>query len=192
MRPSGKFTCGDPMMFCSKPCTPSYGGDDGPKEEMRIAQPFGQSAAPAGRILYDPAGNLYFADTANHLVRMIDPAGIVHRVAGQPPQGGVGQSGYAGDGGPAVAAKLNSPVDLALGDDGTLFISDVRNHCIRAIDPSGNISTVVGVCGEKGYEGDFGPPEEARLNLPFGIEYVDGRLNIADTGNSVIRSVLLD
>ena len=42
---------------------------------MRIAQPFGQSADPAGRIVFDPAGNLYFADTANTLIRKIDADG---------------------------------------------------------------------------------------------------------------------
>jgi DNA-binding beta-propeller fold protein YncE len=189
--PSGKSTCGDPMMFCSKPCTPSYGGDDGPATELRMSQPFGQSATPAGRILHDPAGNLFFADTGNHLVRKIDTDGIVHRVAGLPPQDGMKQNGYSGDGGPALEAKLDYPVDLALGDDGTLYVSDVRNHCIRAIDPQGEISTVAGVCGEKGFEGEGGAPEQALLNLPFGIEVADGRLIIADTGNSVIRSMLL-
>jgi hypothetical protein len=66
------------------------------------------------------------------------------------------------------------PVDLALGDDGTLYFTDVRNHCVRAIDPDGTISTVVGVCGEHGFEGDGGPADEALLNLAFGVEYVDG------------------
>jgi hypothetical protein len=189
--PSGKWTCGDPMMFCGKPCTPSYGGDEGPATEMRMSQPFGQSATPAGRIVYDPAGNLYFADTGNHLIRMIDTDGIVHRIAGQAPEGPTKHNGYAGDGGPALDATLDYPVDLALGDDGTLYFSDVRNHCVRAIDPGGIISTVAGVCGEKGWDGDGGAPEEALLNLPFGVEIAEGRLNIADTGNSVIRSVLL-
>lgn len=189
--PSGKSVCGDPMMFCSKPCTPGYSGDDIPATEMRMAQPFGQSASPAGRIAYDANGNLYFADTANHLIRMIDTDGVVRRVAGQPPVDGVGQSGYSGDGGPAIAAKLSFPVDLAFGDDGTLYFTDVRNHCVRAIDPGGEISTVVGVCGEHGYEGDDGPADAALLNLPFGVEFADGRLIVADTGNNVIRSVLL-
>lgn len=190
-RVSGKSTCGDPMTTCSKPCTPGYSGDDIPATELRMAQPFGQSASPAGRIAFDSEGNLYFADTGNHLIRMIDTDGVVHRVAGQPPADGVGQNGYEGDGGPALAAKLNFPVDLAFGDDGTLYFTDVRNHCVRAIDPDGNISTAVGICGEHGFEGDGGAPDEALLNLAFGIEYVDGRLIVADTGNQVIRSVLL-
>lgn len=189
--PSGKSTCGDPMLFCSKPCTPGYNGDDIPASEMRMAQPFGQSAAPAGRIVFDKAGNLYFADTSNHLIRMIDTDGMVHRIAGTPPTGSAPQNGYAGDGGPALAARLNFPVDLALADDGTLFFTDVRNHCVRAIDSEGIIRTAVGRCGEKGYEGDSGPADAALLNLPFGIEWVDGALLVADTGNSVIRKVKL-
>lgn len=189
--PSGKFTCGDPMMFCGKPCTPGYSGDDIPASEMRMAQPFGQSAAPAGRILFNKDGELLFADTSNHLIRKIDRDGVVRRVAGTPPTDGVPQNGYAGDGGPALAAKLNFPVDLALADDGTLFVSDIQNHCIRAIDPKGTITTAAGKCGQKGYEGDGGPPEAALLSLPFGVEWHDGVLLIADTGNSVIRRVKL-
>lgn len=189
--PSGKATCGDPMMFCSKPCTPGYNGDDIPASEMRMAQPFGQSAAPAGRMVFDKTGNLYFADTSNNLIRMIDTDGLVHRVAGTPPKDGAPQNGYAGDGGAATDAKLNFPVDLALADDGTLYFTDVRNHCVRAIDSKGIISTAVGRCGEKGYEGDKGPANAALLNLPFGIEWVDGALMVADTGNSVIRKVKL-
>jgi hypothetical protein len=156
-----------------------------------MAQPFGQSATPAGRILFDPEGNLYFADTGNHLIRMIDTAGIVHRVAGRAPVDGTPQRGFEGDGGPATEALLNFPVDIALGDDGTLYLSDVNNHCIRAIAPDGTISTVVGVCGEKGFAGDGGPADAALMNIPFGIEYVDGGLIVSDTGNSVIRRVNL-
>ncbi|HEY8430809.1 MAG TPA: hypothetical protein VIL20_20660 [Sandaracinaceae bacterium] len=185
---SGKFTCGDPAMFCSRPCTPGYAGDEGPATELRMSQPFGQMATPAGRIAYDDEGNLYFADTANHLIRMIDTDGIVHRVAGRPPVDGSPQDGYAGDGGPATEALLNYPVDLAFGGDGTLYFTDVRNHCVRGISPDGTIRTVAGVCGARGYAGDGGPPTEALFNLPFGLHWADGRLYVADTGNSVIRA----
>lgn len=189
--PSGKWTCGDPAEFCGLPCTPGYSGDEIPATEMRMAQPFGQSASPAGRIVFDDDGNLYFADTGNHLIRMIDTDGIVHRVAGIAPVDGVPQNGYSGDGGPALEAELNFPVDLALADDGTLYFTDVYNHCVRAIDPDGTIRTAVGRCGERGYEGDGGAPEDALLNLPFGIEWANGTLVVSDTGNSVIRTIVM-
>ncbi len=191
--PSGKFACLDES-YCDKPCTPGYSGDEIPASEMRMSQPFGQSASPAGRIAYDRDGNLFFADTSNHLIRMIDTEGIVHRVAGTPPdEEGVPQRGYAGDGGPALDALLNFPVDLALAKDGTLYFTDVHNHCVRAIDPDGDIDTVAGVCGEKGFEGDGQPATEALLKLPFGLELVDDeRLLISDSGNNVLRVLPLE
>src|SRR5690606_33020748 len=108
---SGKWVCGDPAEFCALPCTPGYAGDGGPATEMRMGQPFGQSATPAGHIIYDDEGSLYFADTSNHVIRKIDSDGIVTRVAGQPPVDGVSQKGYSGDGGQATEALLNYPVD---------------------------------------------------------------------------------
>ena len=185
---SGKTTCG-PVTTCSLPCTPSYAGDDGPAMELRMAQPFGQSADPAGRLVYDTAGNLYFADTVNAIIRKIDTNGVVTRFAGTAPVGGMAQTGTTGDGGPATAAKLNNPVDLAIDTDGTLYVSDVYNHCIRAIAPGGTISTVAGKCGEAGYDGDRGPATAATLKRPYGIEVHDGVLYITDTGNQVIRAV---
>ncbi len=101
------------------------------------------------------------------------------------------QAGYAGDGGPALQAKLFNPVDLALGEDGTLYLADVYNHCVRAIAPDQTITTVAGVCGQSGYSGDGGLPTEALLKRPYGIELADGVLYIADTGNHAIRSIKL-
>lgn len=188
---SGKYTCGDPALTCANPCTPGYNGDDVPAGDLRMAQPFGQSADPGGRILFDRAGSLYLADAGNSLIRRIDPDGMVHRIAGLPPQNGIAQRGYSGDGGPATEAELNNPVDLALGADGTLFFSDTYNSCVRAIDPEGTISTVVGQCGVPGDEGDGGPPTRALLRRPYGIELANGVLIVSDTGNNRIRSVRL-
>lgn len=190
--PSGKSVCGDPAIWCSKACSPGYGGDEMPALQMRMGQAFGQAADPGGRILYDKQGNLYFADVANNLIRMIDPQGIVHRVAGLPPLNGKAQPGYSGDGGPALQAQLNHPVDLALADDGTIYFTDVANHCVRAIGPDKTIRTVVGVCGKKGYAGDGAPATAALLNRPYGVEWVaPNTLYVADTGNSVVRVVQL-
>jgi len=188
--PSNKSTCGS-LGSCAAACTPGYGGDDGLADTMRIAQPFGQSADPAGRIVYDTAGNLIFADTSNALIRRIDTNGMVKRIAGIAPVDGVVQAGFAGDGGPALSAKLNNPVDLALDTDGTLYISDVYNHCIRAIAPDQTIRTIAGVCGTQGSDGDGGPATAAKLKRPYGIELSGDVLYISDSGNHRIRAVKL-
>jgi hypothetical protein len=189
---SGKTVCGDPAIWCSKACTPGYSGDDIPAIDLRMSQQFGQAADPGGRMVFDKQGNLYFADVSNNIIRMIDPQGIVHRVAGQPPVNGVPRPGYSGDGGPALQAELNHPVDLALADDGTIYFSDVLNHCIRAIAPDKTIRTVAGVCGTKGYNGDGGPATAALFNRPYGVEWAaPNTIYVADTGNSVVRAFKL-
>ncbi|HTE51274.1 MAG TPA: hypothetical protein VK698_10430, partial [Kofleriaceae bacterium] len=185
---SDKTACGEPMVACALPCTPGYGGDEGPALEARMAQPFGQMAYPAGRIAYDGSGNLYFADSNNNRIRMIDTDGIMHTVAG------TGEAGYSGDGGPGTEARINTPVDVEVAADGTVYFADVYNSCIRKVDTSGVISTAVGQCspkrGDWGFEGDGGHPEDARLNRPFGIQ-LDGpdRMYVSDSYNNRIRVV---
>jgi len=56
--PSGKATCGDPAATCGNPCTPGFNGDGVPAVDMRMGQPFGQSADPGGRLVYDAEGRL--------------------------------------------------------------------------------------------------------------------------------------
>jgi hypothetical protein len=187
--PSGKTTCGD-ATSCTMPCTPGFNGDAVLATDMRMSQPFGQSADPAGRIVVAPSGDIYFADTGNSLIRVISAEdGIARIIAGTAPVDGVAQFGYDSDGGPATEALLNNPVDLALADDGTLYFTDVYNHCVRAIDPAGTITTVAGVCDQAGYEGDGGPATEALLKRAYGLELDGDRLLISDTGNNVIRVV---
>ena len=185
-----KMTCGDPAATCATPCNPTYAAGDA--ADLRMAQPFGQSADPAGRMAFDPDGNLIWIDTENSLIRKLDGEGNGSIVAGQPPEGGVQQKGYAGDGGPADDATLNRPVDIAIDDDGTIYFTDVFNHCVRKIDPEGEISTFAGTCEERGYSGDGGPADEAELKLPYGLELHDDTLYIVDTGNQVIRKVILE
>ncbi|HKY39270.1 MAG TPA: hypothetical protein VJN18_25205 [Polyangiaceae bacterium] len=188
---SGKFTCGDPMTECGKPCNPSYQAGDDPLA-LRMAQPFGQSADPGGRLAYDADGSLYFADTANHLIRRVTVEGAIEVVAGVEPIDGVPQNGTSPDGTPATETRLNRPTDLALAPDGTLYFSDVYNHCIRQVARDGNVYTVAGRCGENGFEGDGGSPTGALLKLPYGIELSESLLYVADTGNNRIRVVNLE
>jgi len=75
-----------------------------------------------------PDGNLYFADTNNHVVRMIDFAtGVIRTVVG------TGTKGYSGDGGPALAAQLNRPFGIAFDENGDLYVSDTFNGRIRKV-----------------------------------------------------------
>ena len=103
---------------------------------------------------------------------------------------GTGEKGFAGDGGPATAALLNGPFDVAFDAAGNLYFSDTFNCRIRRVDArSGVIGTVAGN-GEKGYSGDGGPATAAALNEPYGI-LLDrtGNLYIADRLNRRVRRV---
>ncbi|MSP24012.1 MAG: hypothetical protein EXR75_02385 [Myxococcales bacterium] len=173
----------DPTV-CAKPCQPGFAGDGGDALLMRMAQPFGQQADPAGRLVVDADGSITFADTENHRVRRIDgKTGIVETIAGS------GKHGYSGDGGPATEADLYRPIDVALGDDGTVYFTDTFNSCVRAIT-NGIITTAAGRCGERGFSGDGASPTSAALDRPYGVALApNGDLYIADSYNHRVRVV---
>ena len=102
---------------------------------------------------------------------------------------GTGESGYSGDGGPAVSAKFNSPVSVLRDNVGNLYIADIGNNVVRKIDLDGNISTVAGN-GTQGYSGDGGLATAAQLAWPWGVA-VDsaGNIYIADFLNFCVRKV---
>jgi hypothetical protein len=103
---------------------------------------------------------------------------------------GTGVQGCAGDGGPATAALLNNPFDLAFDPVGNLIFSDTYNHRIRKIDArTGVISTIAGM-GEPGFEGDGGVATGAKLNQPYGVVAdASGRVFFADRLNGRVRMV---
>jgi hypothetical protein len=139
-----------------------------------------------GGVVADAAGNLYISDTNNQRIRRVDAGtGLVTTV------GGNGNPGYSGDGGPATAAQLSSPANLAIDGAGDLYFADTGNHAIRRIDAvTGIITTVVGTPGVQGYAGDGGLATSAKLSLPEGLAFDAGyALYIADTGNNVVRRV---
>ena len=152
-----------------------YGGDNGPAVAAQLSSP--------NAVAVDAAGNVYVADTANHVVRKIDASGTITTVAGS------GSRGYGGDNGPAVAAQLSSPNAVAVDAAGNVYVADTANHVVRKIDASGTITTVAG-SGSGGYGGDDGPAVAAQLELPFGVA-VDaaGNVYVADTANHVVRKI---
>ncbi len=163
-------------------------GDGGPAEAAFVqfvtSAASAQSARPAGRIDVDAQGNVFIADTLNVRVRKIDTAGIITTVAGN------GQLGATGEGVPATEATLNGLADVAAGPDGSLYIADTANSCIRVVRSDGIIATLAGRCGQSGFAGDGGPANEARLDRPGGIALdADGNLYVADTHNERIRVI---
>ncbi|GGG86223.1 NHL domain-containing protein [Edaphobacter dinghuensis] len=135
-------------------------------------------------VAYDAAGNLYIAETGNHVIRKVDTAGNITTIAG------TGTQGFGGDGGPATAALLDSPQGLALGGS-SLYIADTHNHRIRRLDlGTGTITTVAGTTA--GFSGDNGPAVAAQLNLPTALALgTNNSLYIADTQNHRVRKVNL-
>jgi serine/threonine-protein kinase len=151
---------------------------------------------PGGRMEMGAGDVLTFVDTGNHLVRALDPDGTVRTVAGRAPapyapsDNGEGwpAGGYAD--GPALDALFSSPMDVALAPDGTIYVADNGNSCIRRIDPAGEVTTFAGVCGQRGRAGDGGPATDALLDRPYGVALDPaGNVYIADTHNQVIRVV---
>ena len=126
---------------------------------------------PSG-VAVDKAGNLYIADTNNARIRKVDTNGIITTVAGN------GGFGYAGDGGPATAATLFSPMDVTLDSAGNIYIADQNANVIRKVDiVTGIISTVAGNGNVQGPQGDGGPAASAILDGPYSVA-VDGINNI--------------
>lgn len=137
-------------------------------------------------LVFGPDHSLFFADSLNNKVRRVGTNGIVYTVAG------TGIAGYSGDGGPATNATLNTPTDVAVASDGTVFIADFNNHRIRRVGPDGTILTCAGN-GTADYSGDGGSATNASLNLPQGITVgPDGSIYIADTANYRVRKVAPD
>ena len=108
----------------------SNAGDTLPALQALITQAEG--------LAYDPDGNLYIADAAEHRVRRVSPAGIITTFAGN------GSRGYSGDNGPAADAQLASPYGLAIDRQGNLLIADLSNKVIRRVTPQGRITTLAG------------------------------------------------
>jgi hypothetical protein len=158
--------------------------DEIPAKDAAFHLPVGQAASPGGRLALDAAGNIYLADTENFRVRMIDTAGMIHTFAG------TGANGFAGDGGPANQAELGRSTDVAVGPDGSVYIADTENSCIRVVAPSGILTTFAGQCGQRGFAGDDGPAAAALLDRPYGVEVAPtGDIYIADTHNQRVRVV---
>lgn len=154
-----------------------YSGDGGPATAARLFLAHGVAQLPDGSLLVADAGN-------NRIRRIAD--GIITTVAG------TGERGFSGDGGPAVAAKIDNPRGVAVLPGGGFLIPDTDNHRVRRVDADGTITTVAGT-GTPGLSGDGGAAVDAQLRRPFGVApTADGGFLVVDVGNQRIRRVSRD
>jgi sugar lactone lactonase YvrE len=213
---------------------PGYAGDGGAATGALLNEPY--------EVRFDRAGDMYFVEMQNHLVRRVD-----RRTRRISTVAGTGVAGYSGDGGAALRAQLRQPHSIAFSKDGSLLICDIGNNRIRRVDlVQGIISTWAGTgargttpdgaplagtplngpraldsdpegnfylalregnavyridgstltfrrlagTGEQGYAGDGGPALQAKLSGPKGIAWSsDGGVYIADTESHTIRRI---
>jgi serine/threonine-protein kinase len=135
---------------------PGEGGfADGPAGEALFNEPKG--------VAIDSGGAVYTADSLNHRLRRISLGGQVTTLAG------TGEADFAD--GPADQAKFNSPSDVAVAANGTVYVADSANNRIRFITAAGEVDTLAGT-GNWGHID--GPNQEATFCLPSSLA-LDGR-----------------
>jgi hypothetical protein len=134
-----------------------------------------------------PGGGFLIADFANHRIRLVDTAGIIHTVAGD------GTSTSGGDGGPATSAGVELPRDVSRTPDGGFLIGEHIADCVRKVDPAGIIHTVAGICGSFGNTGNGGPATAATFNTVNGVSsFPNGSFLVTDGPSDAVRIVGTD
>lgn len=138
-------------------------------------------------------GTLYFCATWQHKIFQVTPNGILKDFAGDgfltDPDNQDWSGRYAGDGGAATDASLNYPSDIAVGSDGSVYITDNNNYVIRKVDASGIITTVAGT-GTAGLSGNGGPATDAQLQAVSSVALDSSdNIYIADSFNNQVRKI---
>jgi sugar lactone lactonase YvrE len=148
------------------------GKADGIGSQARFNYPWG--------LAFDNTGNLIIADTYNHLVRVMDPSGIVTAYAGSGTKGSLDSSAHN--------ASFNFPIAVAADAARNVYVVDYGNSAIRKITASGTVLTLAGNAATSGAEDGSG--SSAHFSAPYALALdANGNIFVADSGNHEIRKV---
>ena len=142
-------------------------------------------------IAVDVKGNVYVADTNNHVIRKLSAnlngSGYTITVLAGTPE----QSGYSGDGESADKALLDSPQGVDVDDYGNVYIADTNNQVIRVVWAwDGSITTIAGMHGKNGYLGDNISGLTTELNNPTNVRIdKSGNIYVTDQTNNRVRKL---
>ncbi|GAB2857123.1 NHL repeat-containing protein [Hymenobacter ruber] len=155
-------------------------GTAGQKGSADGSGPAGRFNLPHG-VAVDASGVLYVADTFNHTIRRITPAGQVTTLAGL--------AGHKGSNdGMGAAARFFHPAAVAVDAQGVLYVVDNGNGTVRKITPTGQVTTLAGDARRGGHTDGTGAT--ARFRALTGVA-VDARGNVyvVDHLNALIRKI---
>jgi sugar lactone lactonase YvrE len=148
------------------------GGTSGSADGTGAAASFSD---PKG-VAVDGSGNVFVADTDNHTIREITPAGVVTTFAGM-----AGMQGSSD--GTGASARFYRPIGVAVDRLGDLYVADTGNGTIRKITPAGVVTTIVGQVGVEG----FAPgPLPGVLNAPQSVTLF-GTTLYTTTNNAIVQ-----
>ena len=166
------------------PCNDATSSCDGLEAgQVALDQPASVSPIQGG------SGGFLIAEFGDSAVREVTPSGTFTTVAGIP-----GQTGYAGDGGPATSALLSQPEQVLSAPNGGFLIADTGNEVVRQVSPTGTISSVAGTPppGIATFAGDGGAATAASLNGPVSVSQLsNGNVLIADENNNRVREITI-
>lgn len=136
-------------------------------------------------VAVDGDGNIYLPDQYDNVIRQVSTTmHDINTIVGN------GSSGYAGDGGAALSAKLHTPEQVALDAQGNLYFADTGNNVIRTVNAGSHIISTVAGNGTAGSSGDGGSATSAELKGPQGLALdAAADIYVSDTGNYRVRQV---
>lgn len=97
---------------------------DGFRDEAQLNSPRGMA--------FDEKGNVFVADFLNNAIRKITPEGMVTTVIQSEGEVSINAGPRLIDG-PAGTAQFNGPYGIAVGNDGSLFFTDLYSYAVRKI-----------------------------------------------------------